>query len=769
MPPNRHERRRAHREMRKASKGSEPSPSPNPPVFFEDPLAAVPRDALRAAVVARGTEAQRELPELITQLKGRLAKCEPTYFLATMSITFLTAGVTEAGKLVKPERSPTRLDQHHLELAQAFYLTLDRNSLSSLPGRPDEIQAIIDGLRRVTESFYQARYAQLEEADPGDLDARRLQERLRLHTQGVRNWGYYHHVLDILERLYTPLDGVCRKATGLEATAFLKLFDFMLREIERRTMVYRDRMRSTLVCSTKSDMVQTYVSNFSLPKSNADELIATVRAECWSRQALIAFLVHHSGLFATDICRFTCAELSSAAQTSCDSLKSGLAQVSYKLEALQSVRQEHIFLSNPIWERPLIAEDNDSYFCCMPQVFFGFSFHIFNRLLGEQRESGEAHAHRRAAFLEAEIATAFSSAFGNGLVEANVRWCLDRVRYETDLLVQFDSQLFIVEAKSNKISWAALRGARDRVRRHVDEIIVAPAQQSKRLADAIQARLRGETVELEIQTRIDFARVKDVTRLSVSLEDFATIQSNLKELRHAGLLPSDFEMPLSISIADLRSIFFYLESATERVYYLKRRIELQNTTEYLADELDLLGLYITTGLVLGEIEEGKTRLVAIGMSEQIDEYFQLEADGVRANKPQRRLGSWVRAVLSRLEKRKGYRWSEAAYILLSASYDDQVQLERQAERVRRDLLKRRSIGPDDINTVVLSPPRWSKLGLACVFIRPSEVERRHEIMAGAADQVFANSGAERSLIIARDIADKHFPYASIGMFDRPTE
>ena len=55
-------------------------------------------------------------------------------------------------------------------------------------------------------------------------------------------------------------------------------------------------------------------------------------------------------------------------------------RIELKVGDLADFKFEHLFLGNPVWEKPVIQEGPGRYFCCLPQLFSAFAFHIFDRI-----------------------------------------------------------------------------------------------------------------------------------------------------------------------------------------------------------------------------------------------------------------------------------------------------------------------------------------------------------------------------------------------------
>ena len=84
----------------------------------------------------------------------------------------------------------------------------------------------------------------------------------------------------------------------------------------------------------------------------------------------------------------------------------------------------------------------------------------------------------------------------------------------------------------------------------------------------------------------------------------------------------------------------------------EREQRIQETVVYLGDELDLLGLYLATGLDLGDFEKGERSIIAVGMSGKIDQYFQARDQGLARQLPRRKMGKWLVDIVTRLTQRK---------------------------------------------------------------------------------------------------------------------
>jgi hypothetical protein len=116
---------------------------------------------------------------------------------------------------------------------------------------------------------------------------------------------------------------------------------------------------------------------------------------------------------------------------------------------------------------------------------------------------------------------------------------------------------------------------------------------------------------------VSLDQVRTVLRLSVTLEDFATLQTTLHHANKANWIPSDHPITPCFLLADLEIVFDILESVPHKIHYIKRRADLEAHFDYKGDELDLLAFYLQSGFNIGEAEFSKDHFTLLGMSKPI--------------------------------------------------------------------------------------------------------------------------------------------------------
>ena len=735
-------------------------------VFTElnNPFFDLPKEVVAEILVEAGRSYEKEFKEALEKLLEKISSVDVLHLISILAVYGLSVGMTETGKTSK-KKNPT-IHQAHVELVQALALRSPFSEQSSEPIRPHQVQEIWDLLISFDTAFNLKRLVQIKNTKTDEKKAiLQVQEWLRLHTNIVRNWGYFRRVISIAKRLYSKLDPLFRASVGLEATSLIDVFDYLVAYVEEVNNERFQQIRSIFKARTIEETIKIYHEVYQLPGA-VEEAIAFLQERGAKLKEVRFLILSHSELFLAESFSFTSAELASSMNLEPVALECALSKLSYQFGALRDSNPEHFFLGNPVWTKPLIKLPTGSYFCAIPQVFFSFIFQTLDSLLSAEEVKREVQDKRRPKFLEDEVKQLFTQAFPQAVFKQNFKWKDSNVEYESDFLMQVDSYLLIVEAKSGAVSRSALRGAPSSAKDDIQELLINPAIQSKRFADKIM-ELKYEQVYPEaFQTlNFDLSAIQNIIRLSVTLEDFATIQSQVSKLKDTGWLDKDFSAAPTIALADLEVVFDILTSAPQKIHYLVRRAELEYHMQYRGDELDLIGLYLETGFNLGKEEFEIREWIISGMSEKVDEYYVALDQGIARKKPSLELIKWWKDIQLRIEQRCPYRWSEVAVMLLNASLSDQREAERGFKRIMRNV-KKNWHQPGHINSIIMNlPQRREAIGL--LAFRERQQDQRHDFMQNLAEQVFSDVNTDRCLVIGVNIDDENwYPYSILGVFER---
>jgi len=731
---------------------------------LNNPFSGLSQEAIDEILVDAGRSHEIEFQESLEKLVEKISSVDVLHLLSILAFYGLSVGMTKTGKTSK-NKNPT-IRQSHVELVQALALRSSVSEQSSEPVQPHQVQEIWDLLISFDTAFNLKRLVQIKNAKTEKKIAiLQLQELLRLHTSIVRNWGYFTRVISIAKRLYSRLDPLFKRSVGLEATSIIDVFECLVLYVEEVNNERFQQMRTVFKARTIEEAIKTYHDIYQLPGS-VEEATAFLREQGAEINEVRSLIISHSELFLTNKFLFTIEELASSVKSEPVAIECALSKLSYQFGDLKDSNPEHFFLGNPVWTKPLIKLPTGSYFCVIPQLFFSFIFQSLDSLLSPEEIKDEVQDKCRPKFLEDEIKQLFTQAFPQAIFKQNFKWKDSNVEYESDFIMQIDSHLIIVEAKSGAVSRSALRGAPSSAKDDIQELLISPAIQSKRFADKIMELKANQVLPETFQAlNFDINAIERIIRLSVTLEDFATIQSQVSRLRDTGWIDKDFSAAPTIALADLEVVFDILTSVPQKIHYLVRRSELEEHMQYRGDELDLLGFYLETGFNLGKEEFEPREWIISGMSEKVDEYYVALDQGIIRKKPSLELIKWWKDIQLRIKQRSPYRWLEVAVMLLNVSLDDQRKVEREFKKITRNV-KKNWRQPGHINSITMHlPQRREAVGL--LAFRESQQDQRREFMRNLAGQSFSETNAERCLVIGVNIDDRDwYPYSVLGVFQR---
>jgi hypothetical protein len=764
-------RKKDHNKKRKARNRLRPMPlKATGFVAMPGPWAGIPKDAARSALRELGAKRALEFETIRSEIEQLFRNVHPLLTLSALTQYGLFSGLSEDGA-INESFMGERFSQCHVEQSQGLLLRIAKAEVSDQPIVPEQLARLFEALPQLSLAFDQRRLKDVvEPPEPGQTHLRRLQEWLRLHTQGMRHWTYFDHAQRLLHRLCVPVDDLFVQQIGCRFTACITVFSHLVRSNDQRITERSHRFHPVTSKTSVDGMIRAFFSQFPETPGSVEAMLEYATKWEISLDHTKALLLSYSDLTLPDA--FTSTAINVADRTGLPFAEFAVIMKRFSMTAgdLAATDVETLFLANPVWLKPVIALPNERYFCVLPQVFFSHSFNILHDVFAGKRNAGEVFSRHRAQFLEDEIATLFATNFPGAQLARGYTWTEEGKKYESDLIVRVDTHLLLIEAKSGAISAAALRGAPDRMRRHFEEILIAPSIQSARLATRIESALDvpSEADNLIPEFPIRLHGISHILRLSVTLEDFATIQSRMHALRDAGIVPTGHSIAPCILLTDLETVFDILESAGRKLHYLRRRGELESNFNYVGDELDLLGFYLQTAFAIGTAEFSEDEFTLLGFSRELDHHYMVKQEGIVTPKPSPQMTDWWRIVCGTVESRHTFGWSSLLTILLGVSHDEQKQLEINFERVKK-VVRRDYKNADHRCCMVLIPPACKSDAVALLAYRNVDHDRRKDRAAVVAEQAFNSANVQRCVVIGVNIDDDAAPYSFVYLLLRSTE
>jgi hypothetical protein len=276
-------------------------------------------------------------------------------------------------------------------------------------------------------------------------------------------------------------------------------------------------------------------------------------------------------------------------------------RIAYSPGDLSSTNVEYLFLNNPIWHRPLVSLDDDTFFLPTPSLIYSFPLEIFEPFMPPNSDLGRAYAQARSSYLETAIEEHISSAMPSARTYRRVIWDEPGSgnTYENDVMAIIGNTIFLFEAKSGRLDEVARRGGELSLIRNFKELFVDPGIQAIRLERYLNTK--GKSAELRRKDTgelisLDLERPKIVHKFSICIEHFASLTSAKHNLKILGAIEDDSAWAPVLSIAELLLLWRYLDSEISFYHYLTRRATLEDLVDFEGDEYDILATYLVNGL-----------------------------------------------------------------------------------------------------------------------------------------------------------------------------
>lgn len=661
------------------------------------------------------------------------------------------------------------VEQSGTELLQALILQIAEDDLSirlETPPPPEVLLETNKLLRGITNSFCLKRYGS---PITGTKSARLLSEMVRSHTAAVRNEGFPSQIRRTMTELVAPLDSAFEKKRGLKLTCLSTMLwnaaDLVGKRInddfqKRRAILGLDDPDAIVEGFAKLDCRDEGTAKaFCDEMSRANMSIGDIRGyltTLWDKTNFKLFC-----LSLDDWIACYPAEVKGAV------IEWVLTQWSLSLGSLQADNPEYFFLDNPVWAKPIINFGPGRFLLAIPGLVQSFGQRLLEAVIQTEAELWEKYRSKvRPKYLAAFVARLLSSALPSGKVLVGVVWVhpISGKRFETDLLVIFDTHALIIECKAGRITGRARRGDTARLETEIDKLIAEPTLQGQRFSDFLSTA--NGPVEVEdakgAKHVIETKQLNRISRINVTMDCFGPVGIQARMLREAGMVSKDLKPAATFHLHELENIFEILDRPAFLFHYLHRRAEIEGAIDLLSNEGSLLAMYLATGFDLGDFEDAEPKVLALPtMDGELEPYFWGKELHRPIPKPKRRLTKWWRDILSSLERRAGLGWMESLYGLLSVGYERQKEFERGVKRMLKEV-KSNWHNPEHQNVcfLVAGSPK-QRVTVMCVGVKNVNLEQQRETVTRAFDAANEKEPTSATLAIVKSASTQTYPYSAI--------
>lgn len=472
--------------------------------------------------------------------------------------------------------------------------------------------------------------------------------------ESIRGHGYLVHQIEILKFLVHPHNSIIQKIFGISVQEFINGF---INLMEFRTIYFNRNFRQKDIIDVQW---KEYLDSKFLKDIEVDEL--TMSQE-------FANFLDSQGLREKfkEVCQFmdrlvfTNHDVFDVHQMSGLSIEI-LESFAYGVNEYEGFFDDSIYSGTPIKQlpcqkRPFIKVENKILYFDEYGIRDNF-YSILQAKIEELQPSYKDKWNQLEKIASEKLVT---NAFAKLLPDANLYssayyYDLSGNRCETDILVEFEETLLIVEVKANKINMTQSPELRFKsFIGEIDKVIKNPVEQAHRVIDVLYSK--GELEIMDAKGRVLHTIRKEnystLVAIAVPFET-STLFAFSEYLQEVGIDTTKYPTWI-ISINDL---LVYRDIFTMPIifnYYIRTRLDsIKSMNVVLNDELDHLGLFLNLNNVSKYAEEyaGYDEIAWFGYRDKIDKYFVNKTLGVDIPIPQLKLSIIVTKILKTLEQQK---------------------------------------------------------------------------------------------------------------------
>ena len=380
--------------------------------------------------------------------------------------------------------------------------------------------------------------------------------------------------------------------------------------------------------------------------------------------------------------------------------------------------------------RPLI-ENNGKFYCFSPQVLFRNIVNILEGWIQDKDDSyyQSTYQNKRAEYLENKALEYLKNILPGAEIFRNLFYSITENGVkkwpETDGLILYDENLFIIEAKAGKYSTSAKRGSLEKTKQDVTKLIDSAYKQALRtkqyINDTPEPVFEYKDGSIAVILK-DKEKYKNIYLFNITLQNLAQLSTRLNSLKSFNLIEGK-EWPWSVFINDLRIISELIEFPSEFLHFLQRRIKVNDYPQfYTTDELDFLMFYFREGLYFEDgILQNLDRYIPNAYTEDLDKYYDYIAGRVSSGKkPRLRISEEYKNIITELESAGKDRFTKVTTILLGFDSKTQRAVLNNLKKIQE--ISKRDDRDDDF-TMYFTKPKMGLMFLVSKNRKPESWER----------------------------------------------
>lgn len=328
-----------------------------------------------------------------------------------------------------------------------------------------------------------------------------------------------------------------------------------------------------------------------------------------------------------------------------------------------------------IIEKYPVTSYNEKYYCFVPQLLFRNVIGILERWIFDDHNSYYQgnYQKQKGEYLENKSLEYISDLLPEADVYQNLYYKNgingQKNKTETDGIVIYDNNLFIIEAKSGQFHQFARRGNVEKIKSEIKKLIAGAYTQALgtkefflRTSQPVFTDKKGKIVYKEN----DSSRFRNVFLINITLENLGSLSTHLNSLRRSGLIEGR-EWPWSVNLNDLRVISELNETPSEFLLYLQQRLRVNDSPDVqIYDELELFGCFLNEGINFEDsLLDNSKKIVLNGYTYAIDCYYHSQMGLVSSGeKPTFNIPSEFKNLIKSIENTRKFGFTYVTTTLL---------------------------------------------------------------------------------------------------------
>ncbi len=738
---------------------------------FENPFAHLDDAQKRQIVKEIGKSAKKSFDESLSRLEEAIKRHNPEELIGVAALYTLFKGVGPSTDFTEEGH----YTQAVVEVIQSLCLRCCSEMFGLTPVLHRYLFEILDLSKECSKQFAMKRISAMADcSDDAGLAMLRAMESARLQTQTVRNWGYPQQMAKITRDLLEPLEDQFRVEMAVGALEFFDVTERIRDLLTDRVFKFTYQMGQVLREKSLKKKVAEFCKLAGSSEEDATKILEIMNSQVGRSRDKGFFMLSYFHQFVPDLFLLSADQIANLflRKVTSSEVSSIMDRMSVKFGELESENPEHLFMQSKIRVRPFMKVDDGVYSIPLLGLVHSFFLEIVENWIKTNSVLKSKYHDRRATFLEDALELLIKENFSGCPVHTSTIWedPSNGTQFENDCFVVCGPLAIVFEAKSERVDDSAKRGAPGRLRDHYDTLVNKPAEQATRLAHLLETGtgIRCFQCKDGEDFEVDLTPIRRALCVSVTLDWFPAATLCWKELVDAKLVSSANRPSINLSLADLEVVLEVLKSATRRLHYFWRRTEWELNVKYMGDEHDLLVYYLSSGLAIPRAEDG-TVVESIWLYDNSKELHRhyVAASTKTANVPPlptRILTQWWGQLIDRLEAVRAPQMWDIACVLLDLDFERQNEFERQFKVVMKNVQQNGNDTGE--NGVITSSDHSESVGAVVAFAYKNLAKDERDARAGElAHQAHNDSGADRIVVIGRDVTSNRSPYDFVAFVD----